>query len=59
MHTMHEALARDRIREREHRSREAQLATELLAQRRWHRVAHYARTAERRHAVRASQAATR
>lgn len=59
MHTMHEALARDRMREREQRSREARLAKELLAQRRWHRIAHYARTAEKRHAMRVSQAVAR
>lgn len=55
MNTMHEALARERMRERERRSHEASLARELAAQRRWHRVSLYARAAEMRHAARVSQ----
>jgi len=34
MYSMHEALARDRMREQENRSREARLARELAAARR-------------------------
>ncbi len=59
MQSLHEALARDRMREEERRSREATLARELTAQRRWARVASYARRAERRHARRAGYALAR
>lgn len=59
MHTMHEALARERMQEREKQSREAHLARELAAARRWHRVSRYARAAETRHAARVSQAPVR
>jgi hypothetical protein len=55
MYSMHEALARDRMRESEQRSREARLTRSLAAQRRWHRVSLRARAAEERHALRASQ----
>jgi hypothetical protein len=55
MYSMNEALARDRMREQEQRSREARLARSLAAQRRWHRVSLRARAAERRHAFRATQ----
>ena len=55
MYSMHEALARDRMREQEQRSRQARLARSLAAQRRWHRVSLRARAAERRHALLASQ----
>jgi hypothetical protein len=57
MQTMHEALARERMRESEHRAWEASLVKELVAQRRWHRVTRYAQAAENRHARRASQVA--
>ena len=59
MQSLHEALARDRMREEERRSREATLARELMAQKRWSRVARYARSAERRHARRAGWALAR
>lgn len=59
MNTMHEALARDRMREREQRSRAGTLSREVAAQRRWHRVSLYARAAEKRHAVRVGQLAAR
>jgi hypothetical protein len=52
MYTLYEALARERMREEEQRSREAQLASSLVAQRRWHRVSLRARAAEARHARR-------
>jgi hypothetical protein len=55
MYSMHEALARERMREQEQRSRDARLARSLAAQRRWHRVSLRARAAEERHALRASQ----
>ena len=53
MYALHEALARERMRDEERRSREATLARELSAQRRWHRLSRYARAAERRHARKA------
>lgn len=56
MYSMHEALARDRMREHEQRSRRARVARELAAERRWHRVSLRARAAESRHANRASRA---
>jgi len=59
MYSMHEALARDRMREQENRSREARLARELAAARRWHRVAVHARAAQARHARRARRAPVR
>ncbi len=52
MYTMHEALARDRMREQQQRSHDAQLARELAAQRRWHRVSLRAHAAQERHARR-------
>ena len=59
MYSMHEALARDRMREQERRSREARLARELAAERRWHRVSVHARAASARHAQRARRAPVR
>jgi hypothetical protein len=59
MYSMHEALARDRMREQEQRARENRLARELAAHRRWHRVAVHARAAQARHARRLSRAAVR
>jgi hypothetical protein len=56
MHSMHEALARDRMREHELRSRRGRLARDLSAQRRWHRVSLHARAAEARYAARARRA---
>ncbi len=55
MYTMYEALARDRMRDEERRSRETRLAKELAAQRRWHRASVRARAAEARHARRVSE----
>ena len=55
MYTMHEALARDRMRELEQRSRSAELARGLAAQRRWHRVSLYAQAAHARYARRVGQ----
>jgi hypothetical protein len=55
MDTMYEAFARDRMRSEERRSREARLARELVAQRRWHRVSQRARANETRHARRVSE----
>jgi hypothetical protein len=59
MYSMHEALARDRMREHESRSRQARLARELAAARRWHRVSLHARAAEARHAGRVRRAPVR
>jgi hypothetical protein len=59
MLTMHEALARDRMRESEQRSREARLTRSLAASRRWHRVEVRARAAAARHALRADRAVAR
>jgi hypothetical protein len=59
MYSMHEALARDRMREHEQRSRDARVARELAAERRWHRVSVHARAAQARHARRASRAPVR
>jgi len=57
MYSMHEALARDRMRESQQRSAEARLVRSLSAQRRWHRVAVRARAASERHEQRAGQVA--
>jgi hypothetical protein len=57
MFTMHEALARDRMRERERQSRHNQLVTELAAANRWHYLEQRARVAHQRHASRARQLA--
>jgi hypothetical protein len=59
MYALHEALARERMHEDQRRSREATVARQLSAQRRWHRVSRYARAAERRHAHRADWALAR
>ena len=39
---LHEALARDRMREDQHHAREARLARRLASIRRWRRLAGYA-----------------
>ena len=57
MYAMHEALARDRMREREHQARNASLSAELAAARRWHYLAERARVAASRHTKRATRAA--
>jgi hypothetical protein len=60
MYTMHEALARERMRAIERDAQQLRVARELASARRWHRVevrAHAAgrraHAAERRHALRA------
>ncbi|MDQ2751121.1 MAG: hypothetical protein M3Y44_16555 [Actinomycetota bacterium] len=60
MYTMHEALARERMRVTHRDSQQLRVARELASARRWHRLevrAHAAsrraRAAERRHALRA------
>jgi hypothetical protein len=55
MYTMHEALARDRMRERARRAQSEQLARGLAAERRWHRVSRYASAAHARRAARVGQ----
>jgi hypothetical protein len=59
MYSMHEALARDRMREQEQRSREARLARALAAEQRWHRVSLHAQAAAARHSRRARRAPAR
>jgi hypothetical protein len=59
MYSMHETLARDRMREHESRSRQARLARELAAARRCHRISLRARAAEARHANRVRRARVR
>jgi hypothetical protein len=60
MYTLHEALARERLRATERDAQQLRVARELASARRWHRLevrAHAAgrraRAAERRHALRA------
>lgn len=53
MYLIHEALAREHIREREQLSRNARLTMELAAENRWHYLAERARCAARRRAIRA------
>jgi hypothetical protein len=55
MHTLHESLARERMRSRmqdAHEARQAQLASQVAAAHRWHRVLLWAGAAEARHARR-------
>jgi hypothetical protein len=59
MYSMHEALARERMRERVQRSREARLGQAVAARRHWQRVTQRARAAEVRHARLVSWAAAR
>ncbi|WP_375481805.1 hypothetical protein [uncultured Jatrophihabitans sp.] len=59
MYTMHEALARERMHDGQRRSREAGVARELAAQRRWRRLSRFARAAERRHGRQADWALAR
>jgi hypothetical protein len=56
MYTMQEALARDRMRERERQAHNSRLSAELSATHRWQYLAERARRAALRHAERASQA---
>jgi hypothetical protein len=51
MYLIHEALAREQIRQREQLSRNARLTMELAAANRWHYLAERARVAARRRAV--------
>ncbi len=60
MYTMHEALARERMRAIKRDAQQLRVARELAAARRWHRVElrasaarRHARDAQRRHARRA------
>jgi len=57
MYSMHEALAREHMREQVSSARHARLVRELAAARRWHRVQSYVRSAHQRHVVRAERAA--
>ncbi len=57
MNSLNEELARDRILRAEARARDASLAREIAATRRWHRISAYARAAERRHEARVAQVA--
>jgi hypothetical protein len=59
MYTMHEALARDRMREMTRRSATAHLARGLAAERRWHRVSRYASAAHARRAARLGELTSR
>jgi hypothetical protein len=62
MYTMQEALARDRMRERERQARRARLSADMAAAHRWHywaSVAHRASAVAERHARRAETAAAR
>jgi hypothetical protein len=60
MYTMHEALARERMRANQREAEQLRVAKELAAARRWHRLevraraaSRRARAAELRHALRA------
>lgn len=62
MYTMHEALARDRMRERlqaAQSARQVRLSAELAAAHRWRRLARRASAVAERHARRAELAAAR
>ena len=59
MYTMQEALARDRMRERQSQAHRARLSAELAAERRWNYLARRASAAAARHARRADLAAAR
>lgn len=54
MYTMHEALARERMRVDERQAQQHRVAKELAAARRWYRVEQRVRAVQRRHAQRAS-----
>jgi hypothetical protein len=54
--TMHEALARERMRSTEYRARQARLSAHVAAARRWHRLERMARRAHARHEERAQRA---
>jgi hypothetical protein len=48
MYTLHEALARERMRVSDVEMQQLRVARELAAARRWHRLAEHARAAQRR-----------
>lgn len=58
MFTMHEAFARERMREEHERSQRSHVVSEVAAQRRWHRREMQAHAAERRHAQGVQRAAS-
>jgi hypothetical protein len=57
MHTMHEALAREHMRQREREARQHSLSSELASANRWRYLERHAHAAYRRHAQRAHRAA--
>lgn len=57
MYAVQEALARDRMREREQQARNSRLSAELAAANRWQYLAERARVVASRHSDRAVQAA--
>lgn len=57
MYTMHEALAREHMRQREREARQHRLVSELTRARRWHYLERRAHAAHRRHANRAARVA--
>lgn len=57
-HTMHEALARERMRDLHQQSRRSLAAAELATARRWHRLELRAHAAQRRHAQAARRSAS-
>lgn len=56
MQTLPEALAREHIREQEHRARRHSLSSQLASANRWHYLERRANAAYRRHAQRTAQA---
>lgn len=59
MHSMHEALAREHMRQREREARQHSLASELASANRWRYLERRAHAAYQRHARRAHRAAQR
>ena len=57
MYAMHEALAREHMRQLESSARRHRLSRELASANRWRHRAHRARQASQRHAARAQRAA--
>jgi hypothetical protein len=57
MNSLHEALARERMREMREDAQRSRVGRELAAARRWRRRELRARAAHQRHALRAEQAA--
>jgi hypothetical protein len=54
--TMHESLARERMRSAEQTARQARLSAHVIAARRWRRLERLAQAAHARHEVRAEMA---